>query len=1545
MNQDETGIDTGGVCGGGASPTTTISGKVTLSSAVTGKPVMMAAMLNKARLQQAGKGKKPAANQGSNLLKALSATTLGATALNSATIELYDADKPEWLSPVAVALSDGTGTYTLDALINGASNLQADGITPGYTDGDPIPTGNYTVIASKYDSGYGKLFVAVQAIVKKFSGAATGNDLEAQDSNAIPSVISMLGLSKNADGTFGSSTTPVPVNANIQVTFSMAMARVSVVDGMTIAASDGTVVSGKWKVAPDLSAVTFYPTSDLTPNTVYTITVGGGKSLKTAKNVYGKAIAADVKGTFKSSAKDLTPPSVIRNSPTTAFVNSMPITTPIRIGADEEIDITSFVITSSPSIGDKPAIKYVGLSAAAADVNYPYIYEIVPSSTLQLATPYTVGVSGGLDMAGNAMVGSTAINFTTETTSAGVTGTTTTEINAQLGAKDVLGKWVSAMNARNSALLSTYMSGGFFWINDTTAHGMQSEDLNKDGRLSLNEFTFMLDNWFKDLDRCGSTVTGDVDTANTNVPGGIAVNGATATIAFNLTATPTNTTDPTCADSGPKSALYAVMENINQTWLMTRGSEIWLTTYPAALTPIDLLSPANGNQFADPSLTPGTPLIPEFKWTAVDVVAGTPASTYLVVLIDNNSRQLQRGWAALVDGSATAAGTPMAVKFNGTPGDYGTMSVLCLSQDQMVCPGGNNNPLGFQKMISEIKSGGSYSWAVIGFKTKTIADFKNLNFDPAAYLVASSASNGFTVNGVWKALTISVVGSPSGTSYTYSDNAGGYNVGADNSVTLTVVSPNSTAVTGGAYVNGYTSTNYPLNFAVVNGVNTATATIALSNKRNWVDVGDGSGTGIGVSFGIFTTGGTMPKIGGSAGLAVTAKTCTGGVATLGTQDAWGSYTTADTCTVSVSGSLDLSITGTLYINVGNNNGLGNYNNQITLAPGATSFSVVDIPVYKGQNWVSISNWNNTTSENNWNGFNVDTQAGSTYVQPITATVTGLTATSTDFWQSSWDAGAAASVTLNVTMPSNNGMGNNGICDQNWMNCQPLTITGTALNAITVTLNNGWNYISLSDGANNWYTVNIYTTGGTVYTPPNVVTSVTGGVATGTPAAGGGYFQYDAGSSCTVTVNGTTTSALPMNVYMNYYNSTTFASVSEWQSVTPTGLVSPYSYSFTQNVYTGINANSIDIYDGNWSWQGVQVSTTCATGPVVFGVNLQTATPAGVTDGTSALTADAYGTYNTTVSTVTVNGTAKTGSTITAYVSGLYYGTVTTTASAGTYSINLPIYTGYNYISLTDGSNWSYLNVSTTGGTAYTPPINAVTVSGSTLSSGGGVSDTWSSWNTNLGIVDIGGSASVNGTGTYYLSGSYTSTSGSLTISGGAFSLTGVVLDYGYNYITLYDANWNSYSLTIYTTGGTNAPVKVVAITSPLQSATASGAVVVTGTIDTAFAPVYVYAYTYDYTTGLSTYYSNQAADQAAGYQPLTYSAGTFSFSASVTAGDTTVIETYAYDANWLGHGHGIYVNNPAGYTDYFYKPGSKASAGSAKAKAHRTEFVKRMKKH
>ncbi|MBM2838418.1 MAG: hypothetical protein HW415_1043 [Deltaproteobacteria bacterium] len=313
------GGDTGGAGdpGGGGLPasTTKISGTVTLSS-----------------IAKSTKGYR-------------GAIMMATSPLNLATVQLYNADKPEWLYPVAETATDSSGNYTLEKLANASNNSGA------YTDNDPIPTGNYTIIAYKYSPITLLMSVAVQEYVKKFDGVITGHDLTAYDSSQVPAVVSMFGIvDKNTDGSFGSPSWPLPQNAAIQITFNMAMARSSVLNSVNIKDGLNNSVQGIWKVAPDLLSAVFYPTASLALDTVYTVTV-----LNTVKNVYGKEITATVTGQFISVASDTTPPNVALAEP--AAQTDVPVNTSIILAANEALDINTFSITSTPSIGDKPACR------------------------------------------------------------------------------------------------------------------------------------------------------------------------------------------------------------------------------------------------------------------------------------------------------------------------------------------------------------------------------------------------------------------------------------------------------------------------------------------------------------------------------------------------------------------------------------------------------------------------------------------------------------------------------------------------------------------------------------------------------------------------------------------------------------------------------------------------------------------------------------------------------------------------------------------------------------------------------------------------------------------------------------------------------------------------------------------------------------------------------------------------------------------------------------------------------------------------------------
>lgn len=407
----------GGGGGGGNTPasgTTTVTGKVTLSSTVA-KPKRTASTV-------------------------VSYAT-GTEGLADATVELYNADKPEWLYPVASVLSDSTGVYLLSSYKNAGNNGNA------YTDNASIPKGNYTIIAYKYDSGRGKLFVAVQPYVKMFEGDVVGNDLLAQDSGITPAVVSMFGLAKNPDGSYGNTTYELSQNAALQVTFNTAMARLSVLAAISIKNSSNTAVQGVWKVSADLLSATFYPSDSLTIGNVYTVTVRGGSDTNDstlAKNLYGNPISATVTGTFITKAADTTPPNAVADTPDPANPTNVPISTPIRIGANEPLDVNTMVVTSAPSIGDKPAVTYVGYDAAKT---YKYIYEILPANALQLNQDYAITVSGAKDMAGNLMT-SLTFNFKTAATA---TLPVVVSVSPTEGANGV------AVNAAVSAVFSTLM--------------------------------------------------------------------------------------------------------------------------------------------------------------------------------------------------------------------------------------------------------------------------------------------------------------------------------------------------------------------------------------------------------------------------------------------------------------------------------------------------------------------------------------------------------------------------------------------------------------------------------------------------------------------------------------------------------------------------------------------------------------------------------------------------------------------------------------------------------------------------------------------------------------------------------------------------------------------------------------------------------------------------------------------------------------------------------------------------------------------------------
>ncbi len=1537
------GGDTGG--GSGGATTTTVSGKVTLSGSASAKPSLY------------GQLKYNPSITGVQLKQVLTAAglqkSLTASPFIGVKVQLYDADRPEWLYPVAEAEDTvGDGSFTLSVLKNKGLNNAT------YTDGAAIPAGNYTLIAFDPNSvTTGVRAIAVSAVVKNFAGAIDNVALEAQDSDAVPTVGSMFGLSKNTDGTYGSTTTLLPPNAAVQITFSMAMARLSVQNGIKLyVANDSTktAIPGKWMVSPDLKSATFAPTSALLTDTVYAASVAGGSVSNTVKNIYGNKLAASVTGQFKTkSTADTTPPTAIAVSPDSQ--TDVKITTPIRFAANEPVDINTVAVSTASaaaSIGDKPLTQYVGMSTQYGQ--YKYVYEIVPANPLNINTDYAIAVSGAKDLAGNAMA---TLNFAfkTETTSVGITGTGTAA-DAQLAIKDVIGKWIGAMNARNISLLSSYMTGDFVWMQDPTH--MSSEDRNHDGRLSLNEFTAMLTAWFKQLDQCGTTMSGDiVDNPDLTADGIVLYPNSTsptsATVTFSLTGTSTNTNDSSCSEVGSPGNLFGTMRVVSGSWLLAGGSDSGaVSALPAPLAAITLGSPATNSSLPEPT---AQPLQPDFSWTGVAGVA-----SYAVVVVDtrdiNNSGS---GWVAIVDGAGTA-GTTVTARFSPTTGYTGNVYVL---------PQGK--AFGFWNMLKEYKSGGAYNWAVLGFGTKTVADFAYGVDNPVADLVASSDANNFSVLGTWRELGVTVKDS-TGKIYDKSLYGGNdYNVGNASQAVLVITTPDITNATGARVgVSGYTWQEYSSPF---DGSGTATVTIDLSNTNNYVEIcdnyavgtnGPGSCNGFSTRLNINTTGGALPQI--VINPVISGTTTAAGAATITGPDSWKQYTSPDVAEITLSVTVKAnSNIPQLWVSVYNESGNGQFSTSIPLTyPSAAdqTVSVTGIKVFTGRNGINLSG-NSGGSINHQNRIGIEALVGGTYVPPIT--ITGISGGAVKKSESSydtyWDLAAGSTVTItgnfaNFAPCSGGGCGWSQQIDPNftWITGGPLSFDGSGNFSVGVTLYNGWNYLGFADSQNNYYQVFIYAADAGIYTPPHVITSITGGPTPLTPTPSYSSYPYDAGSACSVTIDGQTTTNMDVTVNMNYYNSVTNQSVYQWDSVPVSG-TGPYTYSYTVNVYGGNWKNDINFNDGNYWWQGANVTTTCSTPLVVFGVtqvkNFGAVGSLTMTDGW----------YNTTAAKLTVSGTAKydpaTSNQVTVYVSGQYYETYTAAIqNNNTFTIDLPIYNGYNYISLTDGNNWAYADAYTTGGTVYTAPIYNVKVGGNNAISGGSDSDSWGNWETAAATVTITGNAAA-GAGSWSRSGTYNFDSGPLDISTGTFSVT-MDLDQGNNNISLYDASGNVFYASIFTSGGYE-PIKAVSITSPAHngSTTVSATVPVTFTIDgakfmdSAGTPATVgtvYGYVYDYTTSVSTYYSNDAIDIAEyGYLPITYNAatGAFSFNAVLTGGNMTDIQVWAYDTAWtVSHGDDITLNNYSGYGEYFWKPTAKPSAMDARAKAHKAEFMKRMQK-
>lgn len=1504
----------GGGGGGGTSgaTTTTISGKVALSSTVGGSSslkarpkAMLPPVMANAKGRPFGKAMKGSpSSPGNRLGKAIQrAASQAPSYIANATVSLYDADHSEWLYPVSKVTTDADGAFTLSTKNMNPETGAAD------TSGATIPSGNYTLIAigkdsstsavttatyPYYDTDSGKAYrniVGVQAVVQKYEGAVTGNDLTVQSSDATPSVVSIMGkktsdLTTTSGGEYDLGS--IASNKAIQVIFDMSMHRANTPNAITLKDSGGTAVSGSWKMSPDLTAATFYPTSTLTESATYNLTIS---STGTA-NYYGKGLKADVKAVYTTAAADSTPPNVTLVSPETQ--TGVDITTAIKFAANEAMDMNTITVTSTPSIGDKPNIVSIGYKDVTGS-QYDYVYQIVPSDALALDTDYAITISGGKDLAGNSMTAAT-INFKTAATSNGVTGTGTTA-TAQTEVKAALGKWIDSMNSSDITLMSSMLTGDFemSYSKEGTTCNQGSPcnyDLNKDGMLSYDEFIKFIQAWFNENDKIQGW-TGDSSGVHLagDVPSGaeIKVDESTGTAAFAFEMTYTNDDGTTYTSAGDNGVItvYLILKNVNGAWYLNSVSEKDNT----GVIGVNIGGITAGNPSGEQAS--GTKTV-TFNWTTVSGI-----SSYAVVLMDNNDPSGSTGWVGIVD--ASNFGTSTSATF-----DYSTVSDFVATDGNLVLVGGGLDAP-FSRELGTLKDGGSYTWLVIGFKTLTASSFTTGNVEPDSDIVAMSSGTTFSIPGTLTSGITVTPQSSSGTNLTY-DSTSLYAWDADSTSSAKLyISTTSGRSEGKVYIYG----NYYAEKAFVFTGGVATVDIDLFNGYNWIDVTDG----VNWWYATYPKSNYIYTDSGASYNQLTVDSVTSGGTTI-SPDAYGYYNVNATSIV-IKGKASAS---TVYIY---NSTSTNYSTDSATVSSGAYTATVDI--FSGYNWISIYD-----GYGNWAYVNIynSSATGATYVDPISSLV--VKDASNLAITPSTDGSYSVNTTL-VTLSGSLKNQGNGYWYA-WSDTK--SFSGTLFRntdgtfSFPIDVYYGYNYIDLYDANWNWKGVTIYNQNAES-AQPNTITAIDG--VQQIPATSGYYYYPPTGqlfTNCTVTIDGKSPGSGNKTVYLYLYNYSGTQSIYDYQTATadPSG-----QYQF--NVNLGNGTNYIDVYDANWNWQGVQITTSgiCSSQISAFTADIYvgtSTTPLSLTDGWY---------YNAgSASTVTIRGTGKADKTINIYVSGQYYDTYSTTIlSDGTYTKDIKLYSGYNYISLSDGANWLYPTVYTTGTSTYTEPfkITSVTSSDGTVTS----TDDYN-YSGSATTITLSGTSTTDGTGYWYGGGG----NGTFTVTGGTFSVT-ITLWYGSNWVDLYGPSGSWDGVYFYTTGGSNAPKKYVTITSPSHGTTQSGNISVTGTVDTVgFTPARVFAYVWDNNTYQSKYYSSDPLDQQNyGDLPLTYSSGTFSFSATVGTGNPTLIEVEACDANWMCRGQGVWVNNTYNYGDYFWKPGTKASSSNTKARAHKAEFLKK----
>jgi len=177
-------------------------------------------------------------------------------------------------------------------------------------------------------------------------------------------------------------------------------------DPLTVTASTFTLKQGTTVVAGTVSnsgtQVSFIPSANYSPNTVYTATITTG-----VKDMSGNALASNYTFSFTTtSAPDLTPPTITSTDPVSGATG---------VATNKVIAVNFSKTMTATTISSSTFTLKQGTTAITGTVAYSGTTATFTSTTvLAAATTYTASISTGVkDLSGNALLAATTWSFTT----------------------------------------------------------------------------------------------------------------------------------------------------------------------------------------------------------------------------------------------------------------------------------------------------------------------------------------------------------------------------------------------------------------------------------------------------------------------------------------------------------------------------------------------------------------------------------------------------------------------------------------------------------------------------------------------------------------------------------------------------------------------------------------------------------------------------------------------------------------------------------------------------------------------------------------------------------------------------------------------------------------------------------------------------------------------------------------------------------------------------------------------------------------------------